>query len=120
MPQSSYRLSIDPSQRYATTGAAELERIRDRGSEYLEWLRDRRYGAALAAQRSVLLREGEDTRVLAPVTNRGEAVGAPELVLQFERARITEEDVELAAHQLAYTVIANRRCARGPRHRVRR
>jgi serine phosphatase RsbU (regulator of sigma subunit) len=67
------------------------------------------YGAALAGQRSVLLREGDDTRVLAPVTSRGEAVGVLELVLPFEPAGITVEDVELAAHQLAYMVIANRR-----------
>lgn len=67
------------------------------------------YGAALAGQRSVLLREGDDTRVLAPVTSRGEAVGVLELVLPFEPAPITREDVELAAHQLAYMVIANRR-----------
>src|SRR5215207_5050227 len=67
------------------------------------------YGAALAGQRAVLLREGDDTRVLAPVTSRGEAVGVLELVLPFEPAGITVEDVELAAHQLAYMVIANRR-----------
>src|SRR3954466_13167395 len=67
------------------------------------------YGEALAGQRSVLLREGDDTRVLAPVTSRGEAVGVLELVLPFEPAGITVEDVELAAHQLAYMVIANRR-----------
>ena len=67
------------------------------------------YGAALAGQRSVLLREGDHTRVLAPVTSRGEAAGVLELVLPFEPARITVEDVELAAHQLAYMVIANRR-----------
>ncbi len=67
------------------------------------------YGAALEGQRSVLLQEGDDTRVLAPVTSRGEAVGVLELVLPFEPAAITLEDVELAAHQLAYMVIANRR-----------
>src|SRR5215208_4405707 len=54
------------------------------------------YGAALAGQRSVLLREGDATRVLAPVTSRGEAVGVLELVLPFEPARITVEGVELA------------------------
>src|SRR5829696_4015672 len=67
------------------------------------------YGAALEGQRSVLLQEGNDTRVLAPVTSRGEAVGVLELVLPFDPAAITLEDVELAAHQLAYMVIANRR-----------
>jgi serine phosphatase RsbU (regulator of sigma subunit) len=67
------------------------------------------YGAALAEQRSVVLREGDDTRVVAPVTSRGEAVGVLELILPFEPAPVTLEDVELAAHQLAYVVIANRR-----------
>jgi serine phosphatase RsbU (regulator of sigma subunit) len=67
------------------------------------------YGDALAAQRSVVLREGDDTRVIAPVTSRGEAVGVLELILPFEPAPATLEDIELAAHQLAYMVIANRR-----------
>jgi serine phosphatase RsbU (regulator of sigma subunit) len=67
------------------------------------------YGAALASQASVLVREGGDTRVLAPVTTRGEAVGMLELLLPFEPSPDTLEDVELAAHQLAYMVIANRR-----------
>ena len=47
--------------------------------------------------------------MLAPVTSRGEAVGVLELVLPFEPAPSTLDDVELAAHQLAYMVIANRR-----------
>ena len=67
------------------------------------------YGTALATQRSVVLREGGDTRVIAPVTSRGEAVGVLELVLPFDPEPETLEDVELAAHQLAYMIIANRR-----------
>ena len=67
------------------------------------------YGEALAGQTSVVLREGDDTRILAPVTSRGEAVGVLELILPFEPAPVTVKDVELAAHQLAYVVIANRR-----------
>jgi hypothetical protein len=51
----------------------------------------------------------DDTRILAPVTSRGEAVGVLELVLPFEPEPITVEDVDLAAHQLACMVIANRR-----------
>ena len=43
------------------------------------------------------------------MTSRGEAVGVLELILPFEPAPITVEDLELAAHQLAYMVIANRR-----------
>ncbi len=67
------------------------------------------YGEALAGQRSVLVGEGEDTRVITPVTSRGDAVGVLELILPFEPEPATLEDVELAAHQLAYMVIANRR-----------
>src|ERR687898_86631 len=60
-------------------------------------------------RRSGLLREGDAPRVLARVTGRGEAVGVLELVLPFEPEPVTLEDVELAAHQLAYMLIANRR-----------
>jgi serine phosphatase RsbU (regulator of sigma subunit) len=67
------------------------------------------YGEALLRQRSLLLQEGDDTRILAPVTSRGEAVGVLELVLPFAPDPLTLDDVELAAHQLAYVVIANRR-----------
>ena len=67
------------------------------------------YGAALAGQRSVVMREGENTRVLTPVTSRGDAVGVLELVLPFDPEPVTIEDLELAAHQLAYMIIANRR-----------
>src|SRR3954469_1937778 len=58
------------------------------------------HGEALATQRSVVLREGEEARVLAPVTSRGEAVGVLELVLPYDPAPATLEDLELAAHQL--------------------
>jgi serine phosphatase RsbU (regulator of sigma subunit) len=67
------------------------------------------HGEALARQQSVLVPEGAATRVLAPVTSRGEAVGVLELLLPFDPEPATLEDVELAAHQLAYLVIANRR-----------
>jgi serine phosphatase RsbU (regulator of sigma subunit) len=67
------------------------------------------YGDALKGQASVLLSEGDDTRVLAPVTSRGEAVGVLELILAFAPEPVTLDDIELAAHQLAYIVIANRR-----------
>jgi len=67
------------------------------------------YGEALAEQSSVVVRDGDGVRVIAPVTSRGEAVGVLELVLPFEPDPATLEDIELAAHQLAYMVIANRR-----------
>src|SRR4051794_14910372 len=67
------------------------------------------YGEALAGQEVVLVHEGARTRVLAPVTSRGEAVGVLELVLPVDPHPTTLEDIALAAHQLAYLVIANRR-----------
>jgi serine phosphatase RsbU (regulator of sigma subunit) len=89
--------------------ASEEPGSRDRETSVRVPLEGTPYGEALAGQRSVLLREGDDTRILAPVTSRGEAVGVLELILPFEPAPITLKDVELAAHQLAYMVIANRR-----------
>src|SRR3954454_23800485 len=66
-------------------------------------------GRALARQEAVVLHEGGGSRVLAPVTSRGEAVGVLELLLPFDPPAMTLQDIELAAHQLAYLVIANRR-----------
>lgn len=67
------------------------------------------HGEALARQQAVVLDEGEFNRVLAPVTTRGEAVGILELLLPYRPEQATVQDVELAAHQLAYLVVANRR-----------
>src|SRR5918995_3948191 len=47
--------------------------------------------------------------VYAPVTNRGEAIGVLEVSLAREPDERTLADVALAAHALAYVVIANRR-----------
>jgi serine phosphatase RsbU (regulator of sigma subunit) len=47
--------------------------------------------------------------VLAPVTNRGEAIGILEMLLDDEPDEQAVADVALAAHTLAYVVIANRR-----------
>src|SRR3954454_10774130 len=51
----------------------------------------------------------EGARVFAPVTNRGEAIGVLELTLAEPPDEPTLADVALAAHALAYVVIANRR-----------
>ena len=47
--------------------------------------------------------------MFAPVTNRGEAIGVLELRLREAPDEQTLADVALAAHALAYVVIANRR-----------
>ena len=68
------------------------------------------HGRALAGQ-TVEVESGGDigTRLYAPVTNRGEAIGVIELHLAETPDEQTLADVALAAHALAYVVIANRR-----------
>jgi serine phosphatase RsbU (regulator of sigma subunit) len=67
------------------------------------------HGEALAAQAVRVEEKDEGWRVLAPVTNRGEAIGVLELWLPSEPGEQCVTDVALAAHVLAYVVIANRR-----------
>jgi serine phosphatase RsbU (regulator of sigma subunit) len=87
--------------RLSHAGAGEsAERVPLAGSQY---------GRALATQAVEVLTTSEGTRVVAPVTNRGEAIGVLELTLQDEPDEKTIADVALAAHALAYVVIANRR-----------
>jgi serine phosphatase RsbU (regulator of sigma subunit) len=66
-------------------------------------------GRALAAQAVEVIVEDGGARLFAPVTSRGEAVGVLELRLDDSPAEQTLADVALAAHFLAYVVIANRR-----------
>jgi hypothetical protein len=70
-------------------------------------LRGTPHGRALAEQR-VLTEEG-GTRLLAPVSSRGEAVGILELELDAPPDAPTLAAVASAAHALAYILIANRR-----------
>ena len=67
------------------------------------------HGRALAAQAVEVVVEDGGARLFAPVTSRGEAVGVLELGLQDFPLDQTVADVALAAHFLAYVVIANRR-----------
>ena len=67
------------------------------------------HGRALATQ-AVEIESGADgDRVFAPVTNRGEAIGVLDVALPGVADEQTVADVALAAHALAYVVIANRR-----------
>jgi serine phosphatase RsbU (regulator of sigma subunit) len=67
------------------------------------------HGRALAAQAVEVVVEDGGARLFAPVTSRGEAVGVLELGLEDFPVEQTVADVALAAHFLAYVVIANRR-----------
>jgi serine phosphatase RsbU (regulator of sigma subunit) len=67
------------------------------------------HGRALETQSVELVTDAGETRVVAPVTNRGEAIGVLELSLSGAPDDQLVADVALAAHALAYVVIANRR-----------
>jgi len=67
------------------------------------------HGRALATQTVELEHDADGVRAFAPVTNRGEAIGVLELTLSDAPDEQTLTDVALAAHALAYVVIANRR-----------
>jgi serine phosphatase RsbU (regulator of sigma subunit) len=67
------------------------------------------HGHALATQAVGVEIGADETRVFAPVTNRGEAIGVLELSLAEAPDEQTVADVALAAHALAFVVIANRR-----------
>ena len=66
-------------------------------------------GRALASQALVLEQGPNGTRVFAPVTNRGEAIGVLDLLLGEAPDERMLAEVAFAAHALAYVVIANRR-----------
>src|SRR5215217_4525331 len=67
------------------------------------------HGKALAAQEIQTLADQGGSRLFAPVTSRGEAVGVLELGLADAPDEQTVDVVTHAAHALAYVVIANRR-----------
>lgn len=69
-------------------------------SVYEEVLRDQRPVVAPAC--------AQGQRVLAPVTNRGDAIGVLELFLSEAPAEVVTQ-VEEAAHALAYIIVTDRR-----------
>jgi serine phosphatase RsbU (regulator of sigma subunit) len=72
-------------------------------------LRGTPQGRALAEQEVQVAAEDDGTHLFAPVTSRGEAVGVLELTLDAAPDEHAIAGVALAAHALAYVVIANRR-----------
>ncbi len=67
------------------------------------------YDEVLGSQRLVLAPEdGQGQRVLAPVTNRGDTIGVLELFLTEVTPDVLEQ-VEEAAHALAYIIVTDRR-----------
>ncbi|HVE98487.1 MAG TPA: PP2C family protein-serine/threonine phosphatase [Mycobacteriales bacterium] len=85
--------------------------VRDREPEDTVTIDGTAAGAAMRTQtvQFVPPTDGEGTWVLAPVTERGEAVGVLELLLPYEPDEHTVSYLAAAAHALAYVVIADRR-----------
>ena len=93
----------------ATPGRVEAARAQGRETAERVPLEGSPHGRALATQTVEVEVGADDTRVFAPVTNRGEAIGVLELSLSDPPDERTVADVALGAHALAYVVIANRR-----------
>lgn len=83
-----------------TQGRETAERVPLAGSPH---------GLALRNQAIEVEDGAGESRLFAPVTNRGEAIGVLELSLPESPDEQTLVDVAFAAHALAYVVIANRR-----------
>ncbi|MGW8379032.1 PP2C family protein-serine/threonine phosphatase [Streptomyces sp. ODS28] len=96
-------LLVDMSGRAAvrlTTSAGQDERVE---------LPDSTYEQVIRTQQAHREDTQQGCRVIAPVTNRGDAIGLLELLLPAGADADTFEDVRQAAHALAYIVLANQR-----------
>ncbi|KQS73808.1 serine/threonine protein phosphatase [Modestobacter sp. Leaf380] len=70
---------------------------------------DSPHGEVLRTQRASVTALVDGSRVLVPVTDRGDALGVLELELPTEPGPQVLADVAAAGHALAYVLIANRR-----------
>ena len=90
-------------------GVDRVARDKPSGAGERVSLKDSPHGRALANQTVEVEGDADGTRLFAPVTNRGEAIGVLELRLPEAPDEQALADVALAAHALAYVIIANRR-----------
>jgi serine phosphatase RsbU (regulator of sigma subunit) len=67
------------------------------------------HGHAVTSQTIHVRQEGDRFHVLAPVSNRGEALGVLELMLPGAPDEAALADLRVAARALAFAVVANRR-----------
>jgi hypothetical protein len=95
--------------RLGHAGSFETTRAQGRETGDRIDLRGSPQGRALATQSVECETGAEGTRLYAPVTNRGEAIGVLELLLDDPPDARMVADVARAAHAFAYVVIANRR-----------
>jgi serine phosphatase RsbU (regulator of sigma subunit) len=93
------------------TSASKVEGARAHGAEQAETLPldGTDYEQVLRTQRPLLQDLADGARMLAPVTDRGDAIGLLEFVLPRRPSPEEVVDILSAAHALAYVVIAARR-----------
>ena len=84
---------------------------RSRGADLAETvpLAGTPYESVVRTQRLQLHAGDEGTRVLAPVTDRGDVIGVLEMLLPADPDADTVDYIAAAAHALGYVVIVNRR-----------
>jgi serine phosphatase RsbU (regulator of sigma subunit) len=93
------------------TSAGRIEGARSQGTEQAETvsLDGTVYGRVLRSQQADVHQTDTGCRVIAPVTNRGDAIGLLELIMDELPAPHELATVETAAHALAYVLVAARR-----------
>ncbi|SHN71090.1 Stage II sporulation protein E (SpoIIE) [Geodermatophilus obscurus] len=94
-----------------TTGTADVEGARTQAGAQAETvpMSGTVYERVLRTQEVDVHPLEDGARIIAPVTDRGDAIGLLELVLPAHPAPTAIADVAAAAHALAYVVIAARR-----------
>lgn len=86
-----------------TDAGEEREHIKLPGTIYEQVLRDQRVSVRPAPEND------RQVQIVAPVTNRGDAIGLLEVFLPAAPEPATVQTIAEAAHALAYILIANRR-----------
>jgi serine phosphatase RsbU (regulator of sigma subunit) len=104
-------LTVEPGERPLVQTASDSGSLRRSGHEAAQVLvfDDGPMERALREQTLSCTRQDDGWLVLAPVTERGEALGLLELMLPDEPDEQVLEAVRWSAHVLAFVVIANRR-----------
>ena len=94
-----------------TSSTRGVEGARSRGVEHAETLplAGTVYERVLRMQQAEIENVDVGTRMIVPVTDRGDAIGLLELVLERHPSAAEAADISSAAHALAYVVIAARR-----------